>query len=77
MKQVRVKGLTKRQVALCDQLWSLDTPDEILNFLGTLKGAELDEAIAVMNLLLAEYIDGIDLGDCAEARAELARISAL
>lgn len=73
---MQISGLTKRQVEICDRLWSMDT-DEIENYMRGLSQKEFQEVYSLMQLMLAEYLDTQDLGDCAEAKAVIKEIQQL
>lgn len=74
---INIKGLTPLQAELCELLWNMDSMEEISQFLEHLDHRELCEAMAMMNLMLAEYLDTVDLGACSEAHAAIQRIQAL
>lgn len=73
---MQISGLTKRQVKICDRLWSMDE-DEIAKYMHGLSLAEFQEVYSLMQLMLVEYLDTQDLGDCAEAKAVIKEIQQL
>lgn len=74
---MKISGLTPQQAELCEILWQLDGVEEVAEFLATLSPDQLLQARAMMMLLLAEYIDSLELGDCAQAREVCERIRQL
>lgn len=73
MGMIQISGLTAQQVEMCETLWKLETEADVFHYLSTLTTEQVCEAQAMMMLMSAEYIDSLDLGDCAQAREAIAR----
>jgi hypothetical protein len=74
---INITGLSAKQKALCDQLWSLDTIDDVLEWISGLDQQHQIDAQSMMELIMLEQIDELQLGDCSEARAVISRIKNL
>lgn len=58
--QIEIPGLTKRQKALCDVLWSLESNDQIVEFVSTLPLQERLDCVVLMNMMLLSALDEVD-----------------
>jgi len=56
---ILIDGLTKRQRALADVMWGLDTTDDVMSFIATLPEDQQREARTVMNLMVWAMLDTI------------------
>jgi hypothetical protein len=74
---IQIQGLTPQQIEMCEALWQLEGEEDIMRYLSILSPEQRLEARAMMHLMLAEYIDTLDLGDCAQAREVCERIRQL
>ena len=72
---IEINGLTKKQVAMLDILWSLQGQDEIVVWISTLSDEDQTMALALLKLLHAEMIDQyIDDTSLEEARSVIEKI---
>jgi hypothetical protein len=60
MSILQIDGLTKRQKALADILWGLDSPDDVNNFILALPLDQQREARTVMNLMIWAMLDQVN-----------------
>lgn len=76
---VMPQNITARQARICRTLLDAQSLDEVERYVdATCKTKEeVREVLTLMNLMVAEYYDQRDLGDCADARRELDRIMRL
>lgn len=75
---IQIHGLTNKQKAICEKLWSLNTREEILLYMSQKSHKEQQEIQAMMELMLAEYIDlhSLTREDCIEANLIIENIMA-
>ena len=61
--EYKIDGLTKKQVALLDIMWTLEDHDSVLNFIRSLPKADRLQARGLMTLMmhevLEEWLDGV------------------
>lgn len=59
----KIDGLTKKQVALLDIMWTLEDHDSVLNFIRSLPNNDRQQAQSLMTLLIhesmEEWLDGV------------------
>jgi hypothetical protein len=74
--EYNIEGLTKKQVAILDIMWSLEDHDSVLNFVRSLPKADRIQAQGLMTLLLHEvlekWLDGVT--EFPEAMAVIDRV---
>lgn len=74
---IRIVGLSAEQKALCDQLWSLSTIEDVLEWISGLDPQHQIDAQCMMELIMLGQLDELELEDCQEAREVISRIRAL
>lgn len=60
MSTLQIDGLSKRQRAIADVLWSLETPAEVQNFIDSLPDEQQQEARTVMNMMIWAMLDTVN-----------------
>jgi hypothetical protein len=74
--EYNIDGLTKKQVAILDIMWSLEDQDSVLNFIRSLPEADRVQARGLMTLLmhevLEEWLEGVT--EFPEAKAVIERV---
>lgn len=74
---IQISGLTPAQVVLCETIWQMESIDAIIRFVSDLPEPKMREAYAMMNLMLAEWIDNQDIGDMVEANEVIKKVQSL
>ena len=59
MSDIQIQGLTALQRDLADRLWSMDTQEEIAEFVGQLPKSLKREAWVVMQMIIAAELDRV------------------
>ena len=63
-KPIIIAGLTPRQKVLANIMWNLSEKEAVERFIGSLPVTEAKECRALIQLMIATYIDNIDtVGD--------------
>jgi hypothetical protein len=57
MKEIRLEHLTKRQVQLLNILWSLDTHDDVMQWMDTLSTVDRQQATSLMRMIMLQMLD--------------------
>ena len=57
MSDIEIRGFTAVQRELADQLWDMDTNDEVQRFVNQLPRSLKREARVVINMLIAHELD--------------------
>ena len=61
--EYKIDGLTKKQVAILDIMWTLEDQDSVHNFIRSLPRADQLQAQSLMTLIvhevLEEWLDGV------------------
>jgi len=74
--EYKIDGLTKKQVALLDIMWTLDDEQSVENFVRSLPQADRQQAQSLKTLLihemLEEWLEGVT--EFPEAQEIIARI---
>lgn len=74
--EYKIDGLTKKQVAILDIMWTLEDQDSVHNFIRSLPPGDRLQAQSLMTLLvheaLEEWLEGIT--EFPEAHAVIERI---
>lgn len=71
---VNLHGLTPIQVHLCDQIWNLDTTEQLTSWFNSLPDTLVHDACCMMNMIVVELLDQtIDL-DLTEANQVISQI---
>ena len=61
MSDIEIRGFTAVQRELADQLWNMDTDDQVQRFINGLPRSVKREAGVVINMLIAHELDTVDL----------------
>lgn len=64
---ITLTGLSDRQMVLCEIMWSLQSQEEVTQFITALPLADAQECRSLVQLMLAEIIDSVDSVDDASA----------
>lgn len=67
--KIEIQGLTKRQRAIADILWGMDTKEDATNFIQSLRGTGRKDAETVMEMFILAVNDEVESVD--EARSEI------
>jgi hypothetical protein len=74
---MQLHGLTPKQVKLCNDIWGMDTEEELMEWFYSLPDSLKFEAHAMINLMLFEEIDHVVAGqapaDMIQAQKILSR----
>jgi len=63
-KPIIIAGLTPRQKVLANIMWNLSEKEAVERFIGSLPVTEAKECRALIQLMIASYIDNVDtVGD--------------
>ena len=54
---MKIEGLTKQQVQICDALWACDTDDDMLIYIRSLPKRLQQEAAVLVDMMILEAID--------------------
>jgi hypothetical protein len=57
MSDIQIQGFTPLQRDLADRIWSMDTEDQVQEFVGTLPRSLKREAWVVMQMIIAGELD--------------------
>lgn len=57
MSQIRIDGLTAYQIKIVDKLWSMDTHDEVTEWISSLSSAEQKEAVTLQQMILDAILE--------------------
>ena len=57
MSDIQIQGFTPLQRDLADRIWSMDTEDQVQEFVGTLPRSLKREAWVVMQMIIATELD--------------------
>lgn len=70
---IQIQGLTRKQVAMLDIMWSMQDIEEVEAWQSTLNDADKAMAELLMNMILLEMVEQVEVSDFSEANAVLAR----
>ena len=65
---IEIPGLSARQIDLANQIWSMESTEEVVAFFDTLPQRAKIDAYIVYTMILWAWQDEEPVGDCAEAR---------
>jgi hypothetical protein len=68
---IQLEGLTPKQVALCDIMWTINSFDGVQNFIRSLPPADQRDCRTLVELMQLAFTDEVETVD--EARELLAR----
>jgi hypothetical protein len=54
---IQIQGLTPLQIKICDQIWSMETYEEIMEWFATLSYRQKVQAHAMLTMIVAELLD--------------------
>lgn len=63
---IELHGLTEKQMALCDIMWSIETMEGVESFISTLPLKDQYECRTLIEMMQLAFIDEIDSTDEAE-----------
>ena len=62
---IEIKGLTNKQVALCDIMWTISSKEGVESFIRTLPKADQRECNSLIELMQLAFLD--EISDTLEA----------
>jgi hypothetical protein len=65
---IKIEGLSPIQCELADQIWSLDSSEQLATFFKILPSSLLHDAYVVYHMIMQAVWDDADLGKCVEAQ---------
>jgi hypothetical protein len=68
---IALTGLSKKQHALCDIMWTIGTHDGVENFISTLPAADQRDCRTLIELMVMAFADEVE--DTTEAKGLLAQ----
>lgn len=68
---IEIKGLTAKQVALCDIMWAISTKDGVESFISTLPKNDQRDCRTLIELMQLAFLDEVD--DTTEAQELLSQ----
>ena len=71
---VTIEGLSPLQQELAEQIWNLDTTEDVVEFFDSLPRRLKLEAYVVYTMILWAWMDQEPVGDCDQAREIIDRI---
>jgi hypothetical protein len=72
---IQIENLTKMQRVICDVLWSLDSKDQVLNFIRALPQKERAMAVGLYHLMIIETLDqNMDIEDLSLAKQVIDKV---
>ena len=74
---IKLSGLTPLQVELCNHIWSLNTQEDVIEWLSSLPKPLRIQATVMMQMIIAEVIDNAEVEDLSLANAVINRIKQL
>lgn len=69
---IEIAGLTAKQVALCDIMWTISSKDGVESFIKTLPSKEAKDCRVLIELMQLAFLD--DITDTHEANQVIQRI---
>lgn len=69
--EIQLTGLTAKQVALCDIMWTISTREGVESFIGTLSAVDQRTCRTLIELMQLAFAD--EITDTTEAKQALAR----
>ena len=71
---IRIDGLNDKQVKMLDQLWTLDTTDEVLEWLNTLNDEDFKMAVVLQEMVIEAMMEQPAEDDVSMAQSMLRNI---
>lgn len=71
---IKIEGLTPLQKELCDEIWSMDSQEELLAWVKLLPRSVLAQAWTMINMIIIESIDQEPIEDFTQAREVIDRV---
>jgi hypothetical protein len=69
-----LSNLTPEQFEICEILWSMDTMEEIVEWIKLQPADRFVEAWSMLHMIIAATIDDLDLGEMTEAKEAIQKI---
>ena len=63
---IELRGLTPKQVVLCDIMWTIDSKDGVESFISTLPSPDQRECRTLIELMMLEFTDEVQSTDLAQ-----------
>lgn len=73
---MEIKGLSPLQIEICDQLWRMQTSEEIVAWFDALPRSIKPTALAMIMMMNIQAIEEADITDFTEANELINRIQA-
>ena len=74
---IKIKGLSALEKELCETIWSIDSEQELLDWVTALPRDVLPTAWAMINMILIESVDQDPITDFAQAQEVIDRVKGL
>jgi hypothetical protein len=72
---ITIENLTKKQQAICDILWTLDSKDQVIAFIASLPKADKADAVGLYHLMIIESLDqNMDIEDLSLAKQVIDKV---
>ena len=71
---IQIDGFTERQRELADHIWSIDSPEQLVEFFKILPKDLLQDAYFVYKMIIETIMDDMDWSDCAEAHSVIEHV---
>lgn len=71
--EIRIDNLTPRQVELLDHMWSLDSMEQVLDWVSTLNASDRIMSQTLMQMLVHEIMEDLVVEDLSLAREYLTK----
>lgn len=68
---IKIEGLTPKQVALCDIMWAISSRDGVESFISTLPKSDQRDCRTLIELMQLAFLDEVE--DTTEAQELLAQ----
>ena len=64
---IKIEGLTKKDVEICDLLWNCDSDTEVENLIAMMPTAMQDRALVLRDMIVAAELDAyMEVSDCVK-----------
>ena len=64
--KLEIAGLTAKQVALCDIMWTIETQEGVESFISTLPAQDQRDCRSLIEMMKLAFIDEINSTDLAQ-----------
>ena len=71
---ISLTGLTPLQVELCEYIWSLNTQEEVTEWIASLPPRTRAQAVTLMHMIIAEVIEEAGITNFTQANEIIDRV---